>query len=97
MDASQIFFPLSHDGNSHKTDFKTRTNKRQNEHYKIIREGVNPARRYYTCELLCTQNRHLTYSKGEIDSNMVTVRDSDTPITSWIDYPGRQSIKKHWP
>ena len=39
----------------------------------------------------------LTAIKGEIESNTIIVRDFNTPLSKWTDYPDRISIKKHRP
>ena len=35
--------------------------------------------------------------KGEIDRNTVIVGDFNTPLTSWVDLPGRKSTRRQLP
>ena len=39
----------------------------------------------------------LTAITGEMNSNITTVGDFNTPLHQWTEYPGRKSIKKHRP
>ena len=37
----------------------------------------------------------LTDIKGEIDSNIIIIRDVTPHVPKWMDHPNRKSIRKH--
>ena len=77
---------------SDKIDFKIKTVTRGKEGHYIMIQGINPRRRYNNCKYICAPNieapqyirQMLTAIKGEINSNIIIVRDFNTPLTSMV-------------